>query len=397
MSNFDLPKIQESIKKLNLDGWLIFDFRRSNDYAVEVLSLPKEAHFTRRFYYYIPQQGEPTKIVNGIESFLLNYLPGKKLEYSNRESLEKHLTGILKPGMKIAMEYSPMNNIPYVSKVDAGTIELIKSFGVEIHSSGDLISLFSAVWTKEQYEENKTAADALYDIVELSFAKIKKALSSGTPINEYEVQQFIMQEFERRNMVTDSPAIVGVNENAANPHYEPGPTEFKQINKGDFVLIDLWAKMNTPNATMADITWVGFAGDKPLPDHEKVAAIVFEARDAAFSAVEKAFNEGREIRGYEVDDAARNVIEKAGYGQYFIHRTGHSITTETHGSGANMDNFETKDERLILPSTSFSIEPGIYLPGNFGVRSEIDVFISPEGKALQTGKERQKKIVSILA
>lgn len=397
MSNFNLSKIQESIKKLNFDGWLIYDFRGSNDYAMQTLSIPKEAHLTRRFFYYIPKEGTPVKIVNGIEAFHLDHLPGTKLTYSHRESLEKHLAGILKPGLKIAMEYSPMNNIPYVSKVDAGTIEFVKSFGAEIYSSGDLISLFSAVWTKEQYEENKQAANALYEIVELSFGKIKKALLSNSPITEYDVQNFIMQEFERRKMVTDSPAIVGVNENSANPHYSPDEKTFKPIKKGDFVLIDLWAKMDTPAGTIADITWTGYAGDKIQPEHEKVAAIVFEARDAAFQFLEKRFKEGKEVRGYEVDDAARNVIVKAGYGDYFIHRTGHSITTETHGSGANMDNFETKDERLVLPSTSFSIEPGIYLTGNFGVRSEIDVFITADGKVLQTGKERQKKVVPILA
>lgn len=397
MSNFNLPQIQESIKKLNLDGWLIFDFRGSNDYAMQVLSIPKEAHLTRRFFYFIPKDGNPVKIVNGIEAFHLDHLPGEKLPYSHRESLEKHLAGILKPGLKIAMEYSPMNNIPYVSKVDAGTIEFVRSFGAEIHSSGDLISLFSAVWSKEQYEENKIAADALYEIVGLSFDKIKKALLSKSPITEYDVQSFIMQEFVRRNMVTDSPAIVGVNENSANPHYSPDEKTFKPIKKGDFVLIDLWAKMNTPTATIADITWTGYAGEKPLPEHDKVASVVFEARDAAFQVLEKRFSAGEKIRGFEVDDAARSVIVKAGYGDYFIHRTGHSITTETHGSGANMDNFETKDERLILPSTSFSIEPGIYLPGKFGVRSEIDVFITSDGKVLQTGKERQKKVVPILA
>ncbi|MGE5680724.1 MAG: M24 family metallopeptidase [Bacillota bacterium] len=396
MSSFDLKKIQSILKEMNFDAWLFFDFRGSNSLAHEILNINPHAHLTRRFFYFIPSEGSPVKIINGIEAFHLDHLPGEKLTYSSHESLNRHLSSVLKKEMKIAMEYSPMNAIPYVSKIDAGTFEYLKTFGIDIISSGDLISMFGATWTEKQYEENKTAASALYEIVQLAFGFIKEKITSSKPVNEFDVQQFIMNEFKRRNMVTDSDAIVAVNENSGNPHYAPDSNTHKDIKSGDFVLIDLWAKMNTENAVMADITWVGYVGESVPEKYIKIFNIVSQARDKAFNLVKERFAQGKELRGFEVDDACRNFIKEQGYGDYFIHRTGHSITTETHGSGAHMDNFETHDERLVLPSTSFSIEPGIYLPGDFGVRCEIDVYISPEGEVICTGGRPQSEIVPVL-
>ncbi|MGE5399083.1 MAG: M24 family metallopeptidase [Ignavibacteriales bacterium] len=396
MSKFDLKKIQNILKEMNFDAWLFYDFRGSNGLAHEILNVSPEAHLTRRFFYFVPREGEPVKIINGIEAFHLDHLPGKKLTYSSHASLDKHLRDTLSQVKTIAMEYSPMNAIPYVSRVDAGTIEYLKTFGLDIKSSGDLISMFGACWTPEQFEENKTAANALYDIVRVSFNFIKEKINAGENITEYDVQQLIMNEFRNRNMVTDSDAIVAVNENSANPHYAPDENTHKDIKKEDFVLIDLWAKMNTPEAVMADITWVGYVGETVPEKYTRIFNIVAAARDKAFELVQNRFAEGTELRGYEVDNACRSVINEAGYGDQFIHRTGHSITTETHGSGAHMDNFETKDERMVLPSTSFSIEPGIYLTGDFGVRSEIDVYITPDGKVISTGRERQHEVVPIL-
>ncbi len=395
MGKFKLDKIQEIIKSMNFDAWLLYDFRGSNDLALNILDIPKEAHLTRRFYYFIPSEGTPVKIVNAIEAGHLDHLPGEKLKYASHTSLTEHLSKILKNVKNIAMEYSPLNAIPYVSKVDAGTIEQIKSFGVNINSSADLISLFDAVWTEAQYQDNMPVAKALTEIVSDSFNHIKNNTLNGNTLSEYDVQQFIMNEFEKRGYITDSPPIVGVNENGANPHYAPTKEINKPINKGDFVLIDLWAQTKTQNAVWADITWTGYVGDSVPEKYVKIYNIVAEARDAAFTLVQTRFNEGKEVRGYEVDDAARKVISDAGYGEYFIHRTGHSITTDLHGTGAHMDDYETKDERLLLPSSSFSIEPGIYLTGDFGVRSEIDVFISSDGKVEATG-EIQKEIVPIL-
>ncbi len=396
MAEFDLNKIQNILTQMNIDGWLFYDFRKSNDLAHQILNIKPDAHLTRRLFYFVPKQGNPVKILNGIEAFHLDHLPGEKLTYSSHSTLQKQLSSILKKVDVIAMEYSPLNAIPYVSKVDAGTIEFIRSFGVEVKSSGDLISMFCALWANEQYEENKIAAKALYDIVDLSFTFIKNEITKGNKLNEYIVQQFILYEFKKRNLVTDSDPIVAVNENSANPHYAPDANTFKEIKENDFVLIDLWAKVNSPEATMADITWTGFVGKEVPEKYTKIFDIVAQARDIAFSFVKIKLGRGLEVKGFEVDDAARNVIKDAGYADFFIHRTGHSITTETHGSGAHLDNFETKDERLILTSTSFSIEPGIYLTGDFGVRTEIDVFISPDKEVICTGGERQKEIVAIL-
>jgi len=396
MGKFNLVKMQSILSEMNLEAWLFYDFRGNNDLALDILDVPKNAHLTRRFYYLVPKNGEPVKIVNGIEAGHLDHLPGKKLTYSSHPSLSNHISNTLKGYKNIAMEYSPLNAIPYVSKVDAGTIEQIKSYGVEIVSSGDLISMFNAVWTNEQYEENKPVADALTDIVKMAFDFIKEKISSVASVSEYDVQNFIMNEFEKRKYFTDYPPIVGVNENSANPHYAPSEKVNKPIKENDFVLIDLWAKVNKPDGVWADITWVGFTGNSVPDKYIKVFNIVAKARDNAFELITTRFKEGKEVRGYEVGDACRKVIDEAGYAEYFIHRTGHSITTELHGSGAHMDDFETKDERLILPSTSFSIEPGIYLKGDFGVRSEIDVYISPEKEVIATGGERQKEVIAIM-
>lgn len=397
MGNFNLTKIQSIIKSMNFDAWLLYDFRGSNDLALNILDVPKERHLTRRFYYFIPKEGTPVKIVNAIEAGNLDHLPGDKLTYSSHISLTNHLSKVLSRAKKIAMEYSPLNAIPYVSKVDAGTIEQINSYNIEIGSSADLISLFAAVWTKEQFEENKPVADSLTIIAKEAFNLIRNNLLSGSFITEYDVQQFIMKEFNARNYYTDHPPIVGVNENSANPHYAPTSKINKPITEDDFVLIDLWAKVNKPEGVWSDITWVGFAGKSVPEKYISIFNIVAGARDAAFDLVKKRFEGNKPVRGFEVDEEARSLIAKAGYGEYFIHRTGHSITTDLHGSGAHLDNFETKDERLLLPSTSFSIEPGIYLPGEFGVRSEIDVYISPGGEVIATGGERQTEIIPILA
>lgn len=396
MKKFNYKKVQEILTAMKIDAWLLYDFRFSNELALNMLGITKKSHLTRRFYYLIPQKGLPIKIANAIETFHFDGLPGKLLPYASYSSLNDNLKTSLKGIKKVAMEYSPMNAIPYVSRVDAGTIEQIKSLGVEIVTSADLISMYNALWTKQQFNENKPVAHALNEIVYNAFNFIKKKIVSNKVTTEYDVQQFIMNEFKHRKLFTDDPPIVGVNENSANPHYTPTKQKHNKIKKGDFVLIDLWAKPNKEDGVWADITWVGFVGDSVPDKYTNIFNIVAEARDAAFELVSSRFKQKNEIRGYEVDAASRKIIEEAGYGKYFIHRTGHSITTDLHGSGAHMDNFETKDERLILPSTSFSIEPGIYLPGDFGVRSEIDVFITKERKVMITGKEKQNEVLAIL-
>ena len=392
----NITTIQKILNDRNIDGWLLFDFRGSNDLALEILGIKKESHLTRRFFYFIPRTGSPSKIVNAIEEHNLAHLPGDKLSYSSHNSLREHLSKTLSGSKKIAMEYSPMNAIPYLSKVDGGTLELIRTFDVEIVSSADLITQFTALWSQEQYEQNVPVAKELAETASDAFNYIKNNILAGKTLTEYSVQQFIMEEFKKKNLITDFPPIVGVNENSANPHYAPNEHVFKEIKKNDFVLIDLWAKRPDDSAVWSDITWVGFVGELVPEKYIKIWEIVKNARDAAFALVEKRFKKNEPIYGFEVDDASRNVIEKAGYGKYFIHRTGHSITTTLHGSGPHMDNYETKDERRLLPATSFSIEPGIYLTGDFGIRSEIDVFIHPDGRVEQTSGIKQEEIIAIL-
>jgi len=304
------------------------------------------------------------------------------------------LTGERTP--RVAMQYSPDAAIPYLSRVDAGTIELIRSFGVEIISSANLVQQFESAWGDEQLAMHEEAARGLYDIVKDAFAEIGRRITAGTPTTEYDIQQYIVDRFSERGMISKDPPIVAVNGNSAMPHYEPTHERHSPINKGDFVLIDLWAKANRPNSVYADITWTSFVAESVPEDVTKVFNVVRDARDAATDFVKEAFSGGRTIYGWQVDDVCRSVIEKAGYGKYFIHRTGHNIHTEVHGNGANIDNLETKDDRVLIPRTCFSIEPGVYLEGRFGVRSEIDVYVD-EREARVTGGEPQREVVAILA
>jgi Xaa-Pro aminopeptidase len=390
-------KIQNILKDMNVDGWLIYDFKGSNDIAYKILNIPSDLHITRRFYYFIPKIGDPVQIVSAVESNVLNKLnlPGKKVVYSNLSSLKYELSYILSDIKTVAMEYSPNNMIPYISKVDAGTIELIRSYGINVVSSGDIIARLVAIWTKDQYEENKMVSKNLYKIVKDAFQYIGEAISQNKIITEYDVQSFIMNKFSEFNYYTDFPPIVASNANAADPHYEISKEKSATIKKGDLVLIDLWCKANNENAVWSDITWMGFVGEEIPKKYRDIFRVLVDAREKAFELVCESFNNKKILRGYEIDNAARKIIDDAGYGKYFVHRTGHSITTELHGDGPNADNYESKDERIIMPGMSFSIEPGIYIPGDCGFRSEIDVFIDWDGNVECTGEERQFEILKL--
>ena len=394
-----IEAIQQALKDADLDGWLFYSFRGSDPIAANILSMPTEGHMaTRRWFYLVPRSGEPTRILHSIERDVLDHLPGKKIIYLPWQQLHGILKGELtgltdKRVPRLAMQYSPDAAIPYLSRVDAGTIELIRSFGIDIVTSADLVQRFEAAWNDEQLSMHEEAARGLYASVHEAFAEIGRRMKSDTPTNEYDIQQFIMSRFAERGMITKDPPIVAVNGNSAAPHYGPTREHNSSIKKGDFVLIDLWAKLDKPNAVYADITWTSFVGDPP-EEVVKVFNVVRDARDAATEFVKESFSSGRKTFGWEVDDVCRAVIQKAGYGDYFIHRTGHNIHTEVHGNGANIDNLETKDERVLIPRTCFSIEPGIYLEGKFGVRSEIDVYVDEKG-ARVTGGEVQKDLVLI--
>lgn len=387
---------RESLINLGYDGWLLYDFRKTNDLACYFLEIPKDTLLTRRFFYWIPKAGEPVKLVHRIESHVLDHLPGKMIVFSSYEELEKVLASVLKGSSKVAMEYSPRNAIPTVSKVDGGTIDLIRSFGVSVESSADLLQPFTGVWTHEQFKSHVAAAEVLQNAVEAAWQLIAKAVKNHERISEVDVQKFILGEFERNGCIADDPPICAVNGNSANPHYSPLAVGSQQIKAGDFVLIDVWCKKNTPHAVYADITRVGVVGNSPTERQQEIFGIVKAGRDAAIALLREKLKSGEPVMGWEVDQACRDVIDAAGYGQYFTHRTGHNIGERDHGDGANIDNFETKDFRRLLPGTCFSIEPGIYLPGEFGVRLEDDVYLDLNGKDFHITKGMQEEIKLLL-
>jgi Xaa-Pro aminopeptidase len=391
-----ISDVQKALQSEHIDGWLLYNFRDSNIFATKLLALPKHIMFTRRYFYYIPAHGEPRKLVHRIEEWNLDTLPGNKNIYLSWRSLAEGLKQLLSGARLVGMEYSPHCAIPYVSTVDGGTIELVRSTGVDIVSSANLIQYFEARWDDEQLHENKESAVHLRQIVNETFGFIRNEIKANSAVTEYDVQQFMLSEFKKRGLVTSSDPNCSVNANSANPHYEPTKEINTPLNKGDYVLLDLWAKKDTLRSVYADITWMGFLGETVPAAFENIFQIVKGGRNAALEFIRSSLKAGKSIHGYEVDDAARNYISQNGYGEYFVHRTGHSIGEEVHGNGANMDNLETRDERTIIPQTSFSIEPGIYLRDKFGVRSEIDVYISKDHEVIVTGLPMQEKVIPIL-
>lgn len=384
-----LKEAQQSLKDQGVDGWLFYDFRRSNPLACHFLEVPADRMLTRRFFYWIPAEGVPIKVVHAIEDKSLGHLPGGVIRYQTWQDIEAALAETLKGARRVAMEYSPRNAIPYVSKVDGGTIDLVRSFGVEVVSSADLLQKFTSVWDSYKLNSHLAAAKVLDNAVEAAWEYIRENLREGSGITEYSVQQFLQVQFATYGCVAADAPICAVNAHSADPHYSPSHDQASLIKPGDFILIDLWCKQNIPRAVYADITRVGVAAAKPTTKQQEVFDVVKNARDAATAFVKKRFESGTLVHGWEVDQVARDVIQKAGYGQYFIHRTGHNIDENDHGDGANIDNFETKDERVILPGTCFSIEPGIYIPGEFGVRLEYDIYVHPDGKIEVTGGIQQ--------
>ncbi|HET8668742.1 MAG TPA: M24 family metallopeptidase, partial [Terriglobales bacterium] len=343
------------------------------------------------WFYLIPAQGDPVKLVHRIEAGHLNSLPGSKREYSSWQELQQNLRDMVAPYKTLAMQYSPNNMVPYIGLVDAGTIELIRSFGVTPVTSADLVAQFEATWSDEQIRSHFEARDAIDAITAEAFKEIGRRVRNGGT-DEFEMMQWIMEAFAREGLTTDGEVpIVGVNAHSGDPHYEPTAEKALPIREGDFVLLDIWARKQRPDAVYYDITWTGFVGKSPSDKQREVFNVVTGARDAAVKKVQEAIAAGQRIAGWQVDQAARDFIESAGYGRYFVHRTGHSIGTHVHANGANMDNLETKDEREILPNSCFSVEPGIYLP-EFGVRSEVDVLVRP-GTAEVTGKIQREIVI----
>ena len=386
----DLKAIQAALHERNFDAWLFYDHHHRDPIAYKVLGVPESLMVTRRWFYVIPREGEPVKLVHRIEAGHLDSLPGSKRQYSSWRELWDNLQAMLVRFRTVAMQYSPNNVIPYIGLVDAGTVELVRSFGKEIVSSGDLVARFEAAWTEEQIASHFAARDSIDAIIPEAFKEIGQRVRSGN-VTEYQIQQWFARAFEKENIITEDLPIVAVNANSGNPHYEPKAEGSAQIKPGDFVLLDVWGKKNTPCAVYYDITWTGVIGT-PTDRQVEIFNVVTGARDAGVKKVQEAYAGKRRIAGWEVDQATREFITTAGYGEFFVHRTGHSIGEHVHGNGANMDNLETKDEREIIPNTCFSVEPGIYLP-EFGVRSEVNVLIR-NGSAEVTGKI-QGELVSI--
>jgi Xaa-Pro aminopeptidase len=392
---FDLASVQAAVQGLGLDGWLLYDFRGLNLLARRVLQLPTDSILSRRWFYFIPARGEPRKLVHRIEPHALDCVPGHHQLYLRWQELEAGVAGLVAGCRRVAMEYVPRNATPYVSRVDAGTVELVRSCGVEVVPSGDLVQLFEACWSDAQWAMHLEAARHTRSAYDAAFAFIAERVRRDGSVRETAVQQRILQHFAEHGLVTDHPPICAVGSHSGDPHYGPGPDSDAPIREGDFVLIDLWGKLDKPNAVYSDLTWTCFVGKEVPARYEEIFQIVARARDAAITRVRTAFQNKESLQGWQVDRAAREVIERAGYGGAFCHRTGHSIGQETHGNGANMDDLETHEERRVLPRTCFSVEPGIYLP-EFGVRSEVNVFVDGREQVHVTGGEPQTHVLPLL-
>jgi Xaa-Pro dipeptidase len=391
--SFDVRAVQKDLRAARLDGWLFYDFRGRDPIAQRILQLPPGMR-TRRWFYFVPVKGLPRKLVHKIESESLAMLPGETLYYAAQNELQDHLEKLLADALSIAMQYSPRNAIPYVSMVDAGTVELVRSVGPKIFSSADLVQKYEACWTAEQLESHLAAGETVDRIIREAFQLAAKGARDGRPLTEYVLKQWILKEFDSAGLTAEEGPDVAVGPNASDPHYGPVEGTASPIREGELLLLDVWAKKKTPGSVYYDVTWTGFLGAKVPDEYAKVFALVREARDKAVDLIQSSMTKRKPLQGWQVDNAARNVINDAGYGKYFFHRTGHSIGESVHGNGVNMDGLETRDTRHLIPRTCTSIEPGIYLP-EFGIRSEVNVYIG-ERDARVTGAVQQE-ILPLLA
>jgi Xaa-Pro dipeptidase len=395
-ASFSLDAVRRALLEANLDGWLLYDFHGIDPIARKVLGLDPEKPGTRRWFYLIPAAGEPSKLVHAIETAALDALPGPKTIYLSWQSLQDGLAAMLKGAGRVAMQYSPRAEVPTVSRVDAGTIELVRSLGPEVVSSADLVQLFDATLTAAQLEGHRRAASILRSLVEEVFEKVAAEVGAGRPLSEKDVRDFMEERIARQGLIYDHPAIVGVNAHAADPHFEVPEMGSAMIRRGDVLLVDVWAKEKGTDSVYADITWTAFVGESVPDEVARVFKVVRAARDAAVRLARESFRAGKTVHGFELDRAARGEIEKAGYGKNFIHRTGHSLHRDVHGNGANLDDLETHDTRALVPRALFTVEPGVYLPGRFGIRSEVDVYHAGTDAEV-TGGPIQEEIRALLA
>ena len=391
--SLNIAEMQADLRAAKLDGWLFYDFRGRDPIAHRILGLPPGMR-TRRWFYFVPAKGPAKKLVHKIETGSLATMPGETLCYAAQKELRENLKKMLGRAKKIAMQYSPKNAIPYVAMVDAGTIELVRSAGAKVLSSADLVQKYEACWSKEQLESHLAAGRAIDRIVREAFEHAARSVRGKTPLTEYDLQQWILRKFAEAGLETEEGPDVAVNANASDPHYGPTREKSSQIREGDLLLLDVWAKQKKAGSVYYDITWMGYLGATVPEKYVKIFNVVRNARDRAVDVIRASVSAGKPLQGWQVDEAARRVVEKAGYGKYFFHRTGHNIGESVHGNGVNMDGLETFDERHLIPRTCNSVEPGIYLP-EFGIRSEVDVYVG-EKEAQVTGAV-QSEILPLLA
>ena len=390
----NVAAVQEALRAHGLEAWLLYDFQGSNPVAYRMAGMGATGHLaTRRWFYLIPASGEPRALVHAIERYNLDHLPGTKTVYAGREQLATGLAWVVNGVTRVAMEYSPQCAIPYVSRVDAGTIELVRGLGLEVVSSGDLIQQFEACWNEAAITTHRAASESLYRIKDRAFESVTRRLRDGVPTTEYDIQQQMVGWFAEEGLVAESAPCVSAQENAGNPHYLASATEHRVIRQNELVLLDLWGKLTTPGAVYADITWIGFTGAQVPARMTQAFAAIRGARDAAVEVVRDAARAGRDVRGFEADRAARRVLQDAGFGDAILHRTGHSLGENVHGNGAHLDDYETHDERRLLPGSGFTIEPGLYFK-DFGVRTEINMVWTGDGPEV-TGP-RQASIVTLV-
>jgi Xaa-Pro dipeptidase len=390
-----VEEIAAALAESSFDGWLFCDFRHSDPIAYRLLGLPDDLITTRRWFYYVPAHGRARGLVSAVEPRRLDSLPGEKLVYRRGDEIASQLALLIGGAALVAMNYSPRCAIPYVSRVDAGTLEIVRGLGVEVISAADLIQRFEATLTSDAIASHRRAVSALRLIVDESFAQVAAIIRANESISEAGLQAFVMSRFAQRGLVADHPPIVAVGAHSADPHFAPHPADGVQIKRGDLLLLDLWAKEKTPDSIYGDLTWMGYVGETVPDEHQHIFSIVAKARNAAIALIQERVAASLPVSGREADSAARAVIAAAGFAEFFLHRTGHSIGREVHGNGANLDSFETDDHRKLLDRTCFSVEPGIYLAGRFGVRSEIDMVIE-NGAATVTASAIQNEIVPLL-
>ena len=386
LEQFDFPALRELLGDMGADGWLLYDFHGINPAATRVLGI--NGMGTRRFFVLLPRDGTPVAVAHRIELASFDGFPGEVRPYAAWRELHDKLHALV-AGKTLAMEVSPADAVPYLDRVPHGVVELIEGFGARVVSSGALITRFAARWSASELAGHRRAAQAIAGIAADALRWAGSELGRGAAVRETTVQARVMDAYARAGLVTDHPPIVGFQANSANPHYEPKAGADRRLARGDVLLLDLWAGV-APGSVFADQTWMAFAGREPNEDVRRAWCVVRDARDAAVALLRERWMNKEPVTGAALDDAARAVITKAGFGEYFVHRTGHSIDRDLHGSGPHLDNFETADERTVIAGVGFSVEPGIYLPGRFGMRTEINVFVEETGPLVTPAEPQQE-------